>query len=240
MKNCLILVCILFSDFSFGQSTTQQSLYWIRYYNQTQFNSKYTLHIELDERRLINPDRQFQLFVHAHLHRRFSKWIDAAAGFTFAGTNATKNPQLIVPELRPFQEINVSQQIIKKLQLQFRYRLDERFIRNYDKLELQDGYGFFVRHRFRIQCNVEIKKFENDRAIILKLSEEIMFNQGNGVSRTFDQNRVYLGGELQWNNKWATELGYLNLFQSSGEVDFFTRDVIRLTVYHRLSLLAKE
>lgn len=240
MKNSLILFCVLFSDLSFGQSTTQQSLYWIRYYNQTQLNSKYTLHIELDERRLIIPDRQFQLFVHAHLHRRFSKRIDAAAGLTFAGTNSTKNPQLIVPEFRPFQEINVSQQIVKKLQLQFRYRLDERFIRNNDKLELQDGYGFFIRHRFRLQCNLTFIKLENDRAMILKLSEEVMFNQGNGVSRTFDQNRIYLGVELQWNEKWATELGYLNLFQSSSEVDSFARDIIRLTVYHRLSLLSKE
>lgn len=240
MKNSLILGCVLISDLSFSQSTTHQSLYWIRYYNQTQLNPKYTLHIELDERRLINPERQFQLFVHAHLHRRFSKKIDVAAGFTFAGTNATKNPQLIVPELRPFQEINGSQQIGKKLQLQFRYRLDERFIHNNDKLELQDGYGFFVRHRFRIQSNLTLKKFENDRVIILKLSEEVMFNQGNGVSRAFDQNRIYVGSELQWNDKWATELGYLSLFQSSSEVDFFARDIIRLTVYHRLSLLSKE
>jgi hypothetical protein len=235
------LLCILFSGLAFGQSTTtHQSLYWIRYYNQTQLNSKYTLHIELDERRLIDPAMQFQFFAHAHLHRRFSKSIDVAAGFTYATTNSSKNPNLAVPELRPFQEINFSHPISKKIQLQFRYRLDERFIHNNNRLELQDGYNFFFRHRFRIQASITLKKYESGRSIIAKLSDEIMLNQGSGAANSFDQNRIYAGVEFQFNKNWSVELGYLNLYQSASGGDYFARDIIRCTVFHRLFLLTKE
>ncbi|MFM9839701.1 MAG: DUF2490 domain-containing protein [Cyclobacteriaceae bacterium] len=241
MTGRLLFFCLLSSSLSFGQGTsTHQSLYWIRYYNQTQLSSKYTLHFEVDERRQINPDIQFQLFAHAHLHRRFSKLIDVAAGFTYATTNSSKNPNLAVPEFRPFQEINFSQPISKKIQLQFRYRFDQRFIRNNDKIELTDGYTFSFRHRFRLQCSMTVKKYESGKTIIVKLSDEIMLSQGSNAPNSFDQNRVYAGVEFQFNKKWAVELGYLNQYQSASGNNYFARDIMRWTVFHRLSLLKTE
>ncbi len=240
MKNTVFLFFHFVSVLTYGQgTTTHQSLYWIRYYNQTQLSSKYTLHVELDERRLIEPAIQFQFFAHAHLHRRFSKWADVAAGFTYASTNSSKNPSLAVPEIRSFQEVNLSKQVAKEFQLQLRYRLDERFVHNNNKLELQDGYNFFLRHRFRLQASMTIKKFESGKTVIGKLSDEIMFNQGSAAPNSFDQNRAYAGVEFQFNKKWAVEFGYLNQYQSSGN-DYFARDIMRWTVFHRLSLLPKE
>jgi hypothetical protein len=241
LKNTLLLIFILISELIYGQgTTTHQSVYWIRYYNQTQLSDKYTLHFELDERRLINPDIQFQLFTHAHLHRRFSKSIDMALGFTYALTNSSKNPSLVVPELRPFQEVNFSQPISRKVQLQFRYRFEQRFVRNNDKVQLMDGYTFSFRHRFRLQASITVKKFENGKTIIAKLSDEIMFSQGSNVLNSFDQNRAYVGAEFQFNKRWAVEFGYLNQYQSASGSDYFARDIMRCTVFHRLSLLPKE
>jgi hypothetical protein len=241
LKNTLLLFFYFVSVLTYGQgNTAHQTLYWIRYYNQTQLSSKYTLHIELDERRLVDPATQFQLFTHAHLHRRFSKSVDVAAGFTYATTNSSKNPNLAMPELRPFQEINFSQPISKKIQLQFRYRFEQRFIHNNNKLELQDGYNFFFRHRFRLQGSMTVKKFENGKMIIAKLSDEIMLSQGSNAPNSFDQNRAYVGVEFQFNKKWAVELGYLNQYQSASGNDYFTRDIMRWTVFHRLSLLKME
>lgn len=241
MKNALFLFLVLSSGLIYGQSnTSHQTLYWIRYYNQTQFSSTYTLHFEVDERRLINPDIQFQIFSHLHLHRRFSKLIDIAAGFTYAATNSSKNRDLAVPELRPFQEINFSQPISQKIQLQFRYRFEQRFIHNNNKLELQDGYNFSFRHRLRLQGSMTLKKFENGKTIIGKLSEEIMLNQGSIAPSSFDQNRVYVGMEFHFNKKWSMELGYLNQYQLANGGEYFAGDIMRWTVFHRLSLLKTE
>lgn len=241
LRISLLLLCLLSSTLTFGQgNTTHQTLYWVRYYNQTQLSSKYTLHFEVDERRQINPNLQFQLFSHIHLHRRFSKLIDVAAGFTYATTNSSKNPNLAVPELRPFQEINLSKPFSKKIQLQFRYRFEQRFVHNNDRIELTEGYNFFFRHRFRLQASMTLKKFENGKTIIAKLSNEIMLNQGSGAANSFDQNRIYLGAEFQFNKKWSIELGYLNLYQSASDNNYFARDIMRCTMYHRLSLVKKE
>jgi Protein of unknown function (DUF2490) len=238
LKNILLISFLFVTTFSLGQS--HQSLYWIRYYNQTQLNSKYTLHFEVDERRQFDPNLQFQLFSHIHLHRRFSKLVDVAVGFTYATTNSTKNPSLIVPELRTFQEVNFSKQISKKVQFQFRYRFEQRFAHNNDKIELTDGYNFFLRHRFRLQGSMPIKKFESGKAIIAKLSDEVMFNHGANAPNSFDQNRAYGGVEFQFNKKIAVELGYLNQHQAGSGSEYVDRDILRCTVYHRLSLLPKE
>ncbi len=72
--------------------------------------------------------------------------------------------------------------------------------------------------------------------------DEIMINGGkNIVKNTFDQNRIY--GALQYgvNKNIALELGYLNSFQQrpSG-VDYFDRDIIRFTFYHKINLQKKK
>jgi hypothetical protein len=166
--------------------------------------------------------------------------MDVAAGFTYALTNSTRNTSLVVPELRPFQELILSGQASKRIQLQFRYRMDERFIHNNDRMELQEGYTFSLRHRFRLQGNVVCKDFENGKMIMARLSNEIMFHHGSSIINAFDQNRVYIGAEVQLNRKWSMELGYLNLYQLNGADQYFNRNIIRCTVFHRLSLLTEQ
>lgn len=232
------LLGLFFSEVATAQSnTTHQSLYWIRYYNQTQLISKYTLHVELDERRLVNPDLQFQFFSHIHLHRKISKSWDAAMGFTYARTNSNNNNSLVVSEYRPFQEVSFTVPLFLKIQGQIRYRLDERFIENHNLTELQDGYTFTLRHRFRFQLSKVVLRNESGKKLTTKLSEEIMLNSGSKAVHTFDQNRIYIAVEFQFNKKWSTEIGYLNLYQSATGDEFFARDILRCTVYHRLSFI---
>ena len=217
-------------------NTVYRTLYWLRYYNQTQLSANTFLHVEVDERRLMNPDLQFQFFMHIHLHRRISKSVDLAAGFTYARTNSSKNNDLVVPELRPFQEVNYSRPLFFKIQGHIRYRLDERFIHNNDKIELQDGYTFVLRHRFRFQLSRVLKKFESGKVLSAKISDEIMLNS-TGNANTFDQNRIYVGVEWQFCKKWSGEFGYLNLYQTASANEYFDRDILRFTLYHRLSLV---
>lgn len=216
-------------------NTVHQSLYWLRYYNQTQLSPKYTLHVEVDERRFFNPDLQSQLFSHAHLHRKILKAFDVGVGFTQANTNSNKNNNLVVPEWRLFQEVSFTQLLVKKVQGQLRYRVEERYIHNSNALELMDGYNFILRHRFRLQFVLPLKKFKSGRSFILKLSDEIMLNS-TANAKAFDQNRIYGGIEWQFSKKWSSELGYLNQYQSAPANDF-DRDIIRYTLYHRLSLV---
>ncbi len=228
------VIFILIAISSFGQDKyVHQGSYWFRYYNQSKLTEKLTLHLELDERRLVNPSRQFQFFTHMHLHYQMKPWLDVAGGGSFIKTNSNKNLSLAVPELRVWQEASITKSINSKVQFQFRYRLDERFIHNNDKIVLNDGYHFNLRHRFRFQFQREIKKISDNQSLSFKLSDEVMFSTGD-VIHTFDQNRIFTSLEYRFDKKWSIETGYLNLLQSRSDNGFYDRHTIRITAYHKL------
>ncbi len=145
---------------------------------------------------------------------------------------------MVVPELRPFQEINLSYQFSKRFTLQHRWRIDERFIHKNNGKELQDGYDFNFRFRYRLQANFKINKDEAKDTTVLKVADELMINGGsNIIYNQFDQNRIYAGLEQGISRNISIELGYLHSFQQRATGDeFFDRNIIRLTLYHKIKL----
>lgn len=236
MKLRPFILLLFFSALPFlsnGQEkVTYQWFYWIRYYNVARISDRLALHTEIDNRRYFNPSMQSQFFTHIHLHNRIKPWLDVAAGFNF---NLTKFPttSLSVPELRPWQEINLLSSAKSKWQFLFRYRLDERFIHNNNTVELTDGYHFNLRHRFRVMVSTTLAKFKNKSLLTLKLYNEIMLNTGD-VPRTFDQNRLGVSLEYQFNKRWSIESGYINILQPKSDTEYYDRNVIRTTLYHRI------
>jgi hypothetical protein len=235
----------LFLSLSWGltaqKTVTNQSLYWLRYYNQLTLNSKLVWHNEIEDRRFLENNRQHHLIMHSRLHYKFFPNADAALGFTYS----LQSPQdqhatidLVVPEKRIVQEVNLSNPLTKRLIIQQRLRIDERFIHKNNGKELLDGYDFNFRFRYRLQAAYRINKLEATNATIIKLSDELMVNAGkNIVYNHFDQNRIYVGIEQGINKTISAELGYLHWYQqrASGN-QFFDRDIIRFTLNHKIKL----
>ena len=69
-----------------------------------------------------------------------------------------------------------------------------------------------------------------------------MFNVGKKiVKNTFDQNRIYLAVNYKLNASYAFELGYMNWFQQQKSgVDFYNRDILRLSIIHSIDLKKKK
>jgi len=58
---------------------------------------------------------------------------------------------------------------------------------------------------------------------------------------TFDQNRIYLAVNYKLNTSFAFELGYMNWFQQQKSgVDFYNRDILRLSIIHSIDLKKKK
>ena len=201
--------------------------YWFRYYNQFSLTPKWVLHTELDERRLLNPDRQAQFFIHTHLHYLLSPKLDFGAGFNHNLSKSRTN--VTIPEWRPWQEVNFNATPTSKVKLSFRYRLDERFIHHSSATQLEDGYQFVLRHRMRVQVMHRTGKNEH---VTLKLSNELMLNT-SPVLDTFDQNRIFGAVEFKLSNSLSLETGYLHQVTRRNGLST-TFHILRTTLYHRI------
>lgn len=234
------ILCFFSTLLKAQESITHQNLYWTRYYNQYSFNSKLSWHNEADMRRFIDNNNLHQVIFHSHLHYKVLPSIDVALGLTYSRQSpqfSDATTDLVIPEVRPFQEITHSQALSKRFTLSHRFRLDERFISKNDGKVLLDGYDFTLRYRYRIQGTILLSKKEDKTPTTAKISDELMLNSGgNIIYNHFDQNRIYVAIEQRISPTLALELGYLHWFQqrSSGK-DFFDRNIYRLTIYHRLN-----
>lgn len=223
------------------KNITNQSLYWLRYYNQLSINKKLTWHNEIDDRRFFDANKQHHLIMHSRLHYKFFQNVDAALGMTYSlqsPQDPASTSELVIPELRPVQEINIVNPVTKKFSLQHRFRIEERFIHKNDGKTLLDGYDFNFRFRYRLQVNYMLTKIEANHPLTLKIAEEIMVNTGEHiVYNSFDQNRIYFALEKSLAKGFSAELGYLYWFQqrSSGN-QYFERDIMRFTLYHKIKL----
>lgn len=227
---------VLTNVLTYAQQTTQFGSLWVRYVNQTRVTDKLTLNANIDERILFNPIRQFQLFSHVHLNFLFKPWLDLGFGGNFNCTNATANTHLMIPEWRPWQEATFIKPLNDHWQFQLRYRLDERFIHQNNGHELQSGYHFNWRHRFRPQILYSFQNADQTKRYTVRISDEYMVNTGD-VRDLFDQNRFYFSIEQPLGKKWSLETGYMNQFQSRASDDGFNdRHLIRMSFFHKIDL----
>ena len=237
----LMFMFLLKPQASAQRTVLKQNLYWLRYYNQLSISKKLTWHNEIDDRRFFENNRRQQLIFHSRLQCKFIKNFDAAFGFTYS-SQSPQDPHststLTIPEFRPVQEISYSNSLSSKFNLQQRLRIDERFIHRNDGVNLLEGYDFNIRFRYRIQMSYRINRIEDKVPIAVRISDELMINSGNKYAdRRFDQNRIYTGVELGFAKNLSAELGYLHLFQQRSKINhFFERDIIRITIYHKIQI----
>lgn len=216
-----------------GQQTYTQYLYWLRYQNQLIFNPHVYWNNDIDNRRFFNPDVENQLIFHSRLHYKKGPW-DFGGGITLSWAYAGR-PESgynhVVSEIRPVVEAS-HELMIKKVGIQNRVRIDNRFFEVDDESVLDTTY-YVTRFRYRLQGRIPLKRNEdNVTTITLRVADEIMLNT---KQNTFDQNRIYATGEFYLNKNFSLEFGYIYIYQQRfGTDDFFKRNVLRFSVLHKI------
>jgi len=169
--------------------------------------------------------------------------LDLGAGFSYFSV-ATQNPDVTydfrVPEYRPQQDITWKEDL-GSITLNQRFQIEERFINNADKDGLLPGTNFSWRFRYRLQGEYSCWKKESQYLKVIAY-DELMINAGeNIIKNTFDQNRIYAALQYGVNKNIALELGYLKSFQQRASgVDYYDRDIIRFTFFHKINLSKKK
>lgn len=246
MKFIQTIFLIVTCSFLYAQTeknVDHQSLLWTRYYNLLTINDKWSVHTEFDNRIFINPVEENSYAFRIQGRHKINPEIEIGAGFAYFSV-ATQDPEINydfnVPEYRGQQDIIWKKDFNKFTFLQ-RFQVEERFFHNANKDELLPGTTFFWRFRYRIQGEYSFWKKENQflKAIVY---DELMFNGGeNVVKNTFDQNRIYAAFHYGINKNIALELGYLNSFQQRASgFDYFNRNIIRFTLFHKINLQKKK
>ncbi|MFH6970626.1 DUF2490 domain-containing protein [Flavobacterium petrolei] len=219
-----------------------QSILWTRYYNQLLLTEKWSLHSEFDNRLFLKPVQENLYVVRIQGRYKINDHLETGAGFAYFSVDTQVpeiNPDYNTPEYRGQQDLTWKLNANKVTLIQ-RFQVEERFIHNSNKDELLPGTTFFWRFRYRLQGDYTFWKKEKQ---LLKavLSDEIMFNFGKKIIKnTFDQNRIYAAIHYGLNSHLAFELGYLNSFQRrSNGIDFFNRDIIRFSIFHKIKISKK-
>ena len=233
------LVSCIFVNAQTKKNIDHQNLIWTRYYNQLQLNDKWFIHSEIDNRIFINPTVQNLFVVRVQARYKIIEQVELGSGFAYFNV-ATQDPDVDSvfnkPEFRIQQDATLKQNF-GKINLNQRFQIEERFFQNVDRQVLTSGTTFFWRFRYRLQGEYTFWKKENQYLKAI-LSDEIMINAGkNVVYNTFDQNRVYASLQYGISSAVAVELGYMNSFQQRATgVDYFDRNIIRFSFYHKLKL----
>lgn len=219
-----------------------QSILWTRYYNQLLLTEKWSLHTEFDNRVFLKPVKENLYVIRIQGRYKINEHLEAGIGFAHFSV-ATQEPEVSydfkIPEYRGQQDLTWKLNV-NKVTLVQRFQAEERFIHNANKESLLPGSTFTWRFRYRLQADYIFWKKENQYLKTI-LSDEIMFNVGKTIiNNTFDQNRIYAAIHYGLNSNLAFELGYLNSFQRrTNGIDYFNRDIIRFSIFHKIKLQKK-
>jgi len=240
INKILLFLLILFAFNANAQKNIDhQSILWTRYYNQLLINNSWSIHTEFDNRVFLKPIEQNLYVFRIQGRYKFNDHLEAGIGYAYFSVS-TQVPEITtdfeVPEYRGQQDITWKQKV-GNVTLNQRFQSEQRFVHNANNVGLTDGTTFFWRFRYRLQADYTFWKKKNHflKAVI---NDEIMFNAGkNIIYNTFDQNRIYGALQVGFNNNLAIELGYLNSFQQRvNGVDYFNRNIIRLSIFHKINL----
>jgi Protein of unknown function (DUF2490) len=153
MKRIIFTTVLIFNVIHLTSQNINQQAYWFRLVVKVKLGDKWSWQNEADYRRFINPDRVWQSYSQSHLHYRFHKNWETVLGVGYA---AVWQGTLIVPEWRPYEDIQYFQNFPNGWQLAYRGRVEQRFIHKYSKSELTEGFGFRFRPRLRVQLSKTI------------------------------------------------------------------------------------
>jgi Protein of unknown function (DUF2490) len=221
MKKLLVLTTLIVNTLSLNAQAVHQSAYWMRLYARVKINDKWAWQTEADNRRFFDnaTQPQLQFIAHTHLHRKFGKYTEGSLGFTFSDVWQGNLP---VPELRPFQEFYIFQNLSKKLRLSHRFRTEQRWFHNYKTDVLSEGYNFKFRFRYMPRLDYKLKG-----KWALKANVEVMYHHDD-----FDQNRYYGSVTYQILKDLSVEMGYLKVYQKrANNKGYYDRDNLRVTLY---------
>jgi len=205
---------------SFSQKLiSNQTNAWVLYTGNHKISENFGIHTEYQWRRANGFNHWQQSLARIGLDYYVNPNLSATAGYGWIITY----PYGDQPVLHQFIESRIWEQVNAKakygrVELQHRYRLEQRFMENYVKNtdgSITKGDNIFrQRVRYRGMVLVPISRKEmSDNTFFLNVNDEVFVNFGKGIGKNiFDQNRLNFALGWRFNKDFNVQVGYLNQF----------------------------
>lgn len=190
-----------------AQKTIDDQLHgWVVYQGNHHLSSKFDLHTEYQWRRADGFSDWQQSLTRIGIDYKLSPSVIFSGGYGWIisypyGSQPIANQ---TNENRLWQQI-ILKQPVGNLQIQHRYRLEQRWI----------DTQFKQRVRYRAQVLVPLQKsfIAQKKGLFLNVNDEIFLGFGHGIGKNIlDQNRFIGAVGYQFNPDFSIQMGYLNQF----------------------------
>lgn len=238
----LMLLC-LYSFHAEGQELKKtvitQNMAVAGYSLDFELSPKLSLSAEAQERIVMVPYRQSQMFVKSQLSYEALRNFTLANGLAYylnTPVDAGLSKSFKVPEIRLNHDFKYNHDL-GAVELGHRIRMEERFIRKRSGDSLLSGNRFVERISYLLSFEYKLKESEH-HDLYLKLSDGVYMNAGKWMAHNaFDQNRFYAGLNYQLLKNLTVELGYINLYQQRiSHVEYLNRNIASLAISHTVKM----
>lgn len=209
MKSSMVaLIVILMLPF-FAVSQDSDFGNWLIYIGNKKLNSKWNVHNEVQYRNYNAIGDLEQLLLRTGLGYNLSNNTNVLLGYGYILSEnylENSNKKIAINEHRVFQQFTTKQNV-GRVQLNHRYRFEQRFVEA----------DFKLRFRYFLGLNIPLSKSESN-SYYLSAYNEIFLNSQSAI---FDRNRVYGGIGYKFNKSLRLEAGYMNQFFETSSRDQF-------------------
>jgi hypothetical protein len=220
MRRGVVLMVFLVAQCCQAQKevATQENA-WLMYMGNHRVSEKWGLHMEYQFRRaeIFQDWQQSLLRLGVDYYRKTGEQV--TVGYAWIRSF----PYGEQPIAHSNNEHRVWQQFMTKsklncLELQHRYRIEQRFIENWQSNVVGPyemiGYLYRQRVRYRFQMVIPVGKRElSDNTLFFAASDEIFLGFGKGIGKNvLDQNRIFGGVGWRFNAACNVQFGYLNQY----------------------------
>lgn len=208
MRKIYAVILVLTPVFAYAQNSDLGN--WLIYFGNKKINEKINWHNEVQQRNYNGLGDLEQLLLRTGVGYNLTENNNnVLLGYGYIvsenyvdGTDEKTN----INEHRIYQQF-ISKQNIGRLNLQHRYRFEQRFIEK----------DFKLRFRYFLAFNIPLNRKElMDKTLYLSAYNEIFLTTKDKV---FERNRLYGGLGYKLNNRLRFELGYMNQFLNDGRRD---------------------
>ncbi|WP_258105221.1 DUF2490 domain-containing protein [Marinoscillum sp. MHG1-6] len=201
MKKWVWLLLVMAPLLSFAQDSSFGN--WINYFGTKKLSDRFNFHHEIQYRNYNAVGDLEQLLLRTGVGYNLTEGNNnLLLGYGFIHSQNYVPGELEkneVDEHRIFQQF-ITTQKINRVNVQHRYRFEQRFIEG----------DFKLRYRYFLSLNVPLNNSELlAKTIYLSAYNEIFLNDRNGV---FDRNRLYGGLGYKFSDAIRLELAYMNQF----------------------------